>query len=154
MNSAQITALGGDQGILARTLWGEARGDGNIGMQAVACVIMNRCAIGKAYQLKHGHPHPLYGDGSPSGVCLAPWQFSAWNSGDPNRSKMIAVTAESDPIFIQALDIAADAINGRLIDPTGGATSYKTTALPWPKAWGDQVAPTAIIGHQSFYRLS
>ena len=31
---------------LARTIWGEARGEGSAGMQAVANVVMNRAAIG------------------------------------------------------------------------------------------------------------
>ena len=34
-----------DQEVLARTLWGEARGEGPEGMTAVACTIMNRVNI-------------------------------------------------------------------------------------------------------------
>ena len=34
--------------VLARTLWGEARGEGEDGMQAVANVICNRAAIARA----------------------------------------------------------------------------------------------------------
>ena len=30
--------------VLARTLWAEARGEGQAGMEAVACVILNRAA--------------------------------------------------------------------------------------------------------------
>ena len=60
-------------------------------MQDVASVIMNRCAIAKAYLAKHDKPHPLFGDGSPSSACLAPYQFSCWNPNDPNRSVIEAL---------------------------------------------------------------
>jgi hypothetical protein len=149
-----VAQLGGQEGVLARTIWGEARGDGVAGMRAVASVLMNRCTIATAYVAEHGRPHPLYGDGTPASACLAPWQISSWNAKDPNRQKMIAVSAESDPVFAQAIDIAAEAIARTLQDPTDGATSYKTTALPWPTEWGPEVPPLAVIGHQSFYQLA
>ena len=31
--------------VLARTIWGEARGEGTSGMSAVACVVINRVKI-------------------------------------------------------------------------------------------------------------
>ena len=143
-----------DQDTLARTIWGEARGEALPGMQAVAAVVMNRCAVAVRYVADHaGRQHPLYGDGTAASCCKMPWQFSCWNSNDPNRAKLLAVTAD-DPQFVDACQIAADAIAGTLADPTGGATSYKTNALPWPSAWGPEVAPLAVIGDQSFYNLA
>ena len=38
--------------VLARTLWGEARGEGTAGMQAVASVILNRVKIAKQKGLR------------------------------------------------------------------------------------------------------
>ena len=38
-----------DEDILARTLYGEARGEGIDGIEAVACVIMNRYKARKWY---------------------------------------------------------------------------------------------------------
>jgi len=144
-----------DQDTLARTVWGEARGEGDIGMQAVAAVVMNRCAAAQAYLAAHPdkNQHPLYGDGTSASACKMPWQFSCWNANDPNRPKLLAVD-NTDPQFAIALDVAAQAIAGGLADPTGGALYYKINAIPWPSAWGTEVAPTAVIGNQSFYILS
>lgn len=127
--------------ILARTLWGEARGEGKVGMQAVANVVMNRVA-------KPG----WWGQGIIS-VCLKPKQFSCWNGDDPNLPKVQAVTTD-DSAFVTALEIANEAVAGTLADITMGATSYKENVLPWPSAWGTQVDPLVVIGNHSFYNLA
>ena len=64
-----------DRDILARTLWGEARGEGFDGQIAVAWTIRNRVFDGKAKS--------WWGEGYAE-VCLKPWQFSCWNQNDPN----------------------------------------------------------------------
>ena len=151
MDQDFINSLGGDCGVLARTMWGEARGDGIPGVSAVASVVMNRCRVAKSWIGKYGRNHPLFGDGSPASACLVPWQFSAWNKNDPNRPKIIAVTAEEDPNFETCLTIAAEAIAGKLQDPTEGSTYYKETTLPWPSAWGPEKSPNVTIGHQEFF---
>ena len=66
-----------DLDIAARTIWGEARGEGPEGMRAVAHVIANRATKGG-----------WWGDTLWS-VCLKPWQFSCWNLSDPNRQKLL-----------------------------------------------------------------
>lgn len=137
---------------LARTLWGEARGEEDVGMSAVAQVVMNRCAAAKVYMAKHGRAHPLYGDGTPASACKVPYQFSCWLPSDPNREKLLAVD-DSDPQFAVALQIADTAVNGALEDTAGVALYYKTNSLPWPAAWGEQVDPLTVIGNQSFYVL-
>ena len=120
---------------LARTVWGEARGEGAPGMAAVAAVVMNRVVS------------PRYPD-TVQGVVLQDWQFSVWNIADPNRLKVLAVS-DSDPDFRQALAIAADAVNGRLPDPTGGATHYHTVNInPY---WRDDSKRTVTIGNHIFY---
>ena len=43
-----MTVSEGDRDILARTLWGEARGEGLAGQIAVACTIRNRVEDGRA----------------------------------------------------------------------------------------------------------
>src|SRR5690606_4106602 len=89
-----------DLDTLARTLWGEARGEGVAGMQAVAAVIMNRHKLAKqnaAYARQFGR--------SVAEICLKPYQFSAWLASDPNRFKMMTVST-SDPVFRDALRIA------------------------------------------------
>lgn len=131
---------------LARTLWGEARGEGRAGMEAVAAVIANRIDV----SLAHGGRHWWGRDWI--SVCRARAQFSCWNPGDPNRVKLLAVD-DSDPTFRLAKDVAADAIAGRIEDPTYGATSYKVASLPWPYSWGHFRLPLVEIGHHGFYNL-
>lgn len=129
---------------LARTLYGEARGEGLIGMEAVASVVMNRLALSEQ---KNGY---WWGD-SIVDICQKPFQFSCWNANDPNRSKLLAVDP-SDRIFAAALDIAGDAVDGKLKDPTGGATSYCTTVTH--PDWAKEMVQTIIIRNHVFYRLA
>lgn len=138
--------------IFARVLWGEARGEGRTGVEAVAAVVANRCAVAKNFIAKHGKPHPLFGDGTPEGCVTVPWQFSCLNADDPNRAKLLTVTS-NDEVFVLCQETAVDAVEGRLADPTEGALYYKTSSLPWPRAWGEEVPPVAVIGGQSFYDL-
>jgi spore germination cell wall hydrolase CwlJ-like protein len=131
---------------LARTLWGEARGEGEAGMIAVAAVILNRVTVSQEHDGRYWWGHDV------TTVCRAQAQFSCWNPGDPNRAKLLAVD-ESDPQFRRALDIAAEAAAGRLADPTFGATSYKVDSLPWPHGWGHPRLPLVTIGRHAFYNL-
>ena len=125
--------------IMARTVWGEARGEGEPGMVAVAWVIKNRSA-------KPG----WWGDDVES-VCRKPYQFSCWLAADPNSSKCAAVTP-GDPYFAEALRISAAVLGGSIPDPTDGATSYCVTTLAPRIAWTAGKTPSAVIGHQTFYR--
>ena len=133
--------------VLARTLYGEARGEGEIGMIAVASVVLNRVRE----SLEIGGIH-WWGRDIVS-VCRARAQFSCWNPGDPNRAKLLAVDL-SDPDFRLARKVAEDAVAGRLDDPTFGATSYKVASLPWPYSWGHFRTPLTTIGKHAFYNLA
>jgi len=126
--------------ILARTLYGEARGEGRGGMEAVAAVIINRAAIGG-----------WWGDSIIS-VAQKPWQFSTWNDNDPNRVLINDLKpGEGDLFFDLAYEIAGDAISGT-DDPTGGATHYH--ALSVNPAWDDEMVNTANIGQHKFYKVA
>ncbi|WP_207460161.1 cell wall hydrolase [Azospirillum sp. SYSU D00513] len=127
--------------ILARTLWGEARGEPVRGIEAVAAVVMNRVARA---QRRGGW---WWGD-SVVAVCRKPYQFSCWNVGDPNRAKLLAVTAD-DPVFAACLRVARRAVSGLLPDPTGGATHYHRAGIS--PAWARGHGPSAEIGHHLFY---
>jgi len=94
--------------ILARTIYGEARGEGERGMQAVANVIMNRVAA-----------NSWYGDGV-QGVCLKDKQFSAWNENDPNSAIIANMEAGIDQTFDVALEVAQAAFDGTMGELTGG----------------------------------
>lgn len=127
----------GDVETLARTLWGEARGEGKEGMAAVASVIMNRVKRGGWF------------GSSITKVCKKPLQFSCWNEGDPNCEKMLEVT-EIDKQYAQALAIAEKAVAGTLPDPTGGATHYHEYKI-LPK-WAKSLKQTTQIGNHIFYK--
>ena len=135
-----------DVEILARTMWGEARNEGTIGMQAVANVVMNR--LKKA---------PRFGS-SVAEVCLKPYQFSVWNKGDPNLAPMKNVT-DADPRFREALELANRAVNGDLRDVTSGADHYLNIAFTMEirggslPAWVDMTKQTASIGQHTFLKL-
>jgi hypothetical protein len=123
----------------ARTIWGEARGEERSGMEAVACVIRNRVR------------HPRWWGKDFSSVCLAPSQFSCWNTDDPNLPKLKAVT-DADPQFKTALAVADAAASGTLVDPTENADSYFAVGSKEP-FWTAKATRTCIIGHHAFYRV-
>ena len=132
---------------LARTLWGEARGEGEAGMTAVAAVIQNRLEISIRLGGRHWWGHDWIG------VCRARGQFRAWSPGNPNRPRLLTVN-DADPDFRLAKRIAADAIARRITDPTFGATTYKLAAAPWPYSWGHFRLPLTEIGRHAFYNLA
>lgn len=123
---------------LAKTIWGEARGEGAEGMQAVANVIMNRVDRGGWYGL------------SVKDVVLKPYQFSCWNAGDPNRVKLDNLTLAELSTF-GALEIAQKAIAGQLPDITGGATEYHAANIKPNWDWS-KLQKTVQIGNHIFYR--
>ena len=126
---------------LARTIWGEARGEPVRGREAVAACVMNRVTLALA---RGGH----WWGGDVISVCRAPYQFSCWNPDDPNREKLFAVDAD-DPVYRSCVRIARRAIRGALTDPTGGATHYHAEGVkPW---WAAGRSPCARIGGHLFY---
>ena len=122
--------------ILARTIFGEARGEGIHGMQAVANVVMNRVRKGGWW------------GATVEDVCKKPAQFSCWNTSDPNYEKIQSVTTD-DVQFRQALNIAKLAVSGNLSDITGEATHYHSIAVK--PAWADKLVLTTRIGDHLFY---
>ncbi|WP_255448570.1 cell wall hydrolase [Telmatospirillum sp. J64-1] len=127
--------------ILARTLWGEARGESVRGKEAVAAVVLNRVARA---QRRGGY----WWGRTVSEVCLKAWQFSCWNANDPNRPKLEAV-GEENAQFRTCLRIATRAVHGGLEDPTRGATHYHAKSVS--PAWARGKAPCAEIGNHFFY---
>jgi len=128
---------------LARTIWGEARGETLQGKEAVANVILNR--------VKHAQRRGKFWWGNTlEEVCLKPYQFSCWNKNDLNYSKIISVK-EDDPQFSVCLRIARRALNGVLADHTNGADHYHADSIM--PSWADSRVPTIIIGRHLFYRL-
>jgi len=129
--------------VLARTMWGEARGQPKGGMEAVASVVLNRVAVARE---RGGF---WWGNDIIS-VCQKPFQFSCWNANDPNRAKLMAVDARNMH-FATCLRIARRAVNGVLADHTGFATHYHAKSI-MPK-WAVGKTPGAVIGDHIFYSM-
>ncbi|WP_217907158.1 cell wall hydrolase [Massilia sp. BJB1822] len=130
--------------VLARTLWGEARGEGSAGMEAVACVVLNRVK------------RQTYWGKSVIEVCRKPYQFSCWNQNDRNYAAMLKLDANAAELA-DAYAIAGRAIANVLSireafsDSTNGATHYHARTLsPLPR-WARGHATCARIGNHLFY---
>jgi spore germination cell wall hydrolase CwlJ-like protein len=130
-----------DVDTMARTLWGEARGEDYEGRVAVAWVIKNRALKSPAYNWPS----------SVKGVCLQKWQFSCWNPTDPNRAKMVNLT-EIDSMFKECLRIAASVLNGDIDDPTKESDHYHASSISAP-TWAQGKKPTTTIGNHRFFNL-
>lgn len=132
--------------VLARTLWGEARGEGVEGMEAVACVVLNRVNVA---QEKGG---TFWWGNNVISVCQKPYQFSCWNRSDANYKRVQSVTQKTDIHFATAMRVARRALAGVLQDATKGATHYhEQSILP---DWAKGEVPTVQIGHHKFYKLN
>ncbi|WP_095058011.1 cell wall hydrolase [Pseudomonas sp. Irchel s3f7] len=138
-----MTESAKERDILARTLWGEARGESLAGQIAVAWTIRNRVNDGKAKS--------WWGEGY-AGVCQKPYQFSCWNKNDPNFAYLSGVK----PIPLRELaqaQIAADQVMaGKVSDPTDGATHYYSNTMPKPPAWVKGAKETLRLGHHIFFK--
>lgn len=130
--------------VLARTLWGEARGEGVAGMEAVANVVLTRAAISASAEKGYWWGNNIIQ------ICQKPYQFSCWNRSDPNYQKLKDV-GQDDLYFVTALRIARRALAGLLCDNTEGATHYHAAGItPY---WAKKEKPCAVIGRHIFYRL-
>lgn len=128
-----------DREVVACTLWGEARNQGEQGMRAVACVIGNRWRT--HYRRRQ----------SAREVCLDPWQFSCWLKNDPNLPRMLAVARQPDAPYQAALALAEVLLQGSLKDITHGARHYFAVTLRRPPAWAAGKSPCAVIGDHLFF---
>jgi spore germination cell wall hydrolase CwlJ-like protein len=129
--------------VLARTLWAEARGEGVLGMEAVACVVLNRVKIAQVFG-------GYWWGNDIIQVCHKPYQFSCWLKSGPQYSRLLKLD-ESDKHFATALRIARRAVEGLLPDETGGATHYHADYVS--PTWADPSKKTATIGRHIFYKL-
>ncbi|HOS15595.1 MAG TPA: cell wall hydrolase [Bacteroidales bacterium] len=122
-----------DAYIVAATVWGEARGEGPRGQQAVLNVIMNRS--------KNDFSNAR-------GVVLKRKQFSMWNniSNPEEYALSLARSKSNDKIYKQILQLVDAARTGRLPDITKGATHYYNPELADP-VWGRNMDKIKIGKH-------
>lgn len=137
-----MTVTDKDRDVLARTLWGEARGEGLAGMVAVAWTIRNRVNDGKA--------RSWWGEGY-AGVCQKPYQFSCWNANDPNYPFLSGAKQIPKSDFALCQLAAQQVIDGLKPDPTAGATHYYATTMPKPPTWVVGAKQTLKLGHHIFF---
>ena len=131
-----------DLELLARAIWGEARGEPIEAQVGVGCVIRNRVK----------HPRWHWGRTFRE-VILKPWQFSAFNRDDPNRAKMLQIPdRDVTGIFQQCLWVAQGILSGGLFDSTAGANHYYTQGTQEP-SWAKGISPAREYGKLLFYRL-
>ena len=143
-----MTQQARDVDVLARTIWGEARGEGRAGQIAVGWSIRNRVEM------------DLHSDGKPDwwgegydGVCRAPWQFSCWNRKDPNSAYLRGDKVIQAAQLQRCREVAMAVIAGSEPDPTGGATHYyNPKAVSKTPAWAPVSTFTVKIGAHLFFK--
>lgn len=121
--------------ILARTILGEARGEGPQGMAAVAQVILNRANSGK-------FPN------DPAKVALQDKQFSVWNSGEGGGKTQYNKGSDE---YQNALRIIDSVASGQVPDITNGALYYHTPDVSPKWSTGVNQYGTNQIGNHIFY---
>ena len=124
--------------VVAMTILGEARGEGEAGMYGVACVIAQR-VINRNKTAKQ--------------VCLQKgkriWQFSCWDERDPNRKKL--------PTLLKTHQHAAYAkmlatnINNLQRSYVRNADHY--CHVNTHNYWTRTSKPIKVIGNHKFFRL-
>ncbi len=125
----------GEVETLAKTVWGEARGEELVGMVAVAWAVKNRT-------LRKPWPDSYLE------VCLQPWQFSVWNHRDPTFPILVKGPEDSDAYQV-ATWVALGVVLGIIDDPTGGADHYHNKdVMPH---WAINMQQTVEIGDHVFY---
>ena len=142
-----MTSFSKETDILARTIYGEARGlyaksDGGLSaLISIANVVMNRVA-GKTW----------FGS-TVTEVCLKPYQFSCWNKNDPNRPVIEKIT-ESSALFTTCLTIADKAIKKDWPDLTKGSDHYYACWLKPAPIWAAGQSMRIKISEHLFFRLT
>ena len=118
--------------MLALCVWREARGESARGKRLVAQVIRNRVEDSR-------WPAEYIG------VILQPFQFSAFNHGDPNALKF---PAEHDPAWAACVEAAVAVLNADV--PFTSANHYVVDALRPRPTWFDDHKVVAREGAHVF----
>lgn len=136
-----------EQEIVAMTILGEARNQGEAGMYAVACIVQKRVA-------NRGI--------SASAVCKEDSQFSCWNKNDPNRAKLPALLNSNNKqaIYAKYLALGMGRIQTSFVNNADHYCtlakkpywSYKTI-IKNKKKIKIPIKPVKIIGQHKFYKL-
>jgi spore germination cell wall hydrolase CwlJ-like protein len=129
-----------DSDILARTVYGEGRGElhkfGIASLIAIANVAVNRKKKNFAKTIAE--------------VCLMPYQFSCWNKNDVNHTKITNIS-DNDFVFKVCIKVAENILTEKWPDLTDGCDHYhEKNDKPF---WAIHHEPKRIFGSHCFYEL-
>lgn len=130
---------------MAKTVFGEVRGEGDATRRAVAWVIRNR-----ARDPAHRFGHSVWE------VVTRPYQFSCWNRGDPNREAILhpmRAPLEREA-WLECVRVSWQVLSASEADnPIPGVYHYHDTSIP-PPAWTRGLEPVQVPGvmRLRFYR--
>ena len=128
-----------DSDVVAMTILGEARGEGEAGMYAVACVIAQRPIEWK----RNGKAI------TPKQVCLQDWQFSCWNKNDPNRKKLpTLLKTHQHAAYAKMLAVNIKNLQRSYV---GNADHY--CHVNTHNKWTRKGKTIKVIGKHKFYKL-
>ncbi len=122
-----------DAELLARLIYGEARGEKWEGQQAVGHVAINRAK------------RPSWWGTNLREVILKPYQFSCFNNDYVSR-----IITPKEKTWHTCLEAAMSVLDGDSIDKTGGATHYHAVGIT--PHWAASLTKTVQIGSHLFYR--
>jgi len=133
--------------ILARCLFGEARGASLDNKQKVGCVIRNRV---------HWHLKAPVGNAGWASVILKPFQFSWTMDSDPNLPKVLdPLNYEAEVVWDVCCKVSEMIVSGASADTTQGSDHYYDKSMdskPPPWATGDGMTPTVQTDRFRFFR--
>lgn len=125
--------------IIAATILGEARGEGEKGMQAILNVLQNRLKYAKETNFD-----------KIKDIALQRYQFDVWTSRKTDEQKAEFVNKmRKTPQWATAVKLVERARQGKLEDLTNNATFYHTNKIE--PNWADSFTKTNILGNHIFY---
>ncbi|MDR2412241.1 MAG: cell wall hydrolase [Holosporales bacterium] len=131
-----------DLDTLARTIYGEARGEfprtGIAALMAVANVVLNRSK------------RPPFWKGTVRDICLQPKQFSCWSMHDPNF-RLLQNAIRGEKIFDLCWHVAKNVLEEKWPDITKGADHYHAISIT--PSWAMGKIPLIALGGHLFYQL-
>lgn len=121
--------------VIASTIWGEARGEGEEGMRAVASVI---------------HYGANQKDRGLVMECLRPWRYSCWKD-EVFQQKSPPVDGV---VWDKCIEIATELIYGTFKPLFVASHYFNPDLVPgrWPKSWKrERMQFVKKVGHHEFY---
>jgi len=121
---------------LQRALYFEARGEGELGLAAVAHVALNRVGTRPSRA-------------TVCDVVREPGQFAPYLTGEPDEADLAETDEDATRL---AIEIAAEVMAGYLPDPSrGGRYFYAPAVLKVAPAWAKGMKETARVGGHRFF---